>query len=159
MIQERWNSYSAREKLLLGALGALTLATLLIFGLVLPLQTAKAEARQGLEAAYQDKALVTQAMAQIGRTSHSVQLGPASNNDAFRTDVTRRAQALGLAISRLQNGAEGSVEFIFSDVAPTEIYIWLQEISGLPGGRVVNASLTGRDGRVQAVIELQGSKS
>lgn len=157
MIGNLWNGFAPREKVLIGLAGGLTAAVILIFAIILPQMRATNEAQRSLAAALQDKALVEQAIITLSGSGPG-RLGPAANGDAFRADVTRRAQALGLAITRLQNGAEGSLQFVFSEASPTDIYTWLEDVSALPGGQVLSANMTKREGRVQAVIELQGTQ-
>ena len=153
-----WNGTEPRERVLITLAFCLTVVIGLWFGIVSPLATAKAEAHRDLSQAIDDKALIDRGLLALQPT-HQGLAGPASDNDAFRSAVTRTAQRRGLAISRLQSGAEGTLQLAFSDVSPTEIYAWLEEISTMPGGEVVGATITSRDEKVQAVIELQGTKS
>ncbi len=157
MIVSIWNEFSLREKYLVGSAGVLTISLLLLFVIILPQVEAKAEARRSLDRAYQDRALADQtvsAIVQSGLTSGAA----AQDEDTFRAEVTKTAQGRGLEITRLQNGEEGSLLFVFSDSSPIDIFGWLQDISGLPGGQVLTATMTGREGRVEAVIELQGTQ-
>lgn len=155
MIKTWWNAAAPRERLLIGIAGGLTVLVILVFGLLQPLLTAKAEARIGLERAQQDQMLVERAVRTV--QAAAVGAGPARDSDAFRADATRAAQSKGLAISRLQSGDDGSVQFVFSDAAAPEIFAWLQEVSQLPGGKPIGASLSKREDKVQAVIRLQGT--
>lgn len=156
MISTWWQGLEPRERLLIGIAGLLSLITVAVFGVIQPISAAKAEARVSLERANQDKDLVERSLQRL-RSASANRLGPAADNDEFRTWVTSSARAEGLSIARLQNGSDGTLELLFSDVDPTRLYAWLDEVSGVAGGHVVNANLTGREDVVQAIIELQGT--
>lgn len=157
MIREYWSTREPREKGLLLIAGSLTFVIVLWFGVIAPLMAARADAKADLTRALGDQQLVVRGLASLGGGGAS-SLGPADDIDGFRATVTRMAQQRGLAISRLQGGSNGTLQLVFSDVTPAEIYIWIDEVSRLPGGNVIRANMTSRDDSVQAVIELQGTR-
>lgn len=156
MIREWWVSKTQREQLLVGALAVMTVLVTIVFGVLSPLMSAKTNARSALEQASLDRSLVERAIGTL-QASSSTNAGPAENIDTFRADVTRAAQARGLSIARLQSGDDGSLQLVFSDATPDLIYAWAWEVSAMPGGQTVEASLTGRGPIVQAAVRLQGT--
>ena len=152
-----WNEREPREKFLVAIAIFLSLVLGLWFGAVSPILENKADAQRDLTRVAEERVLIDRALLSL-RPAGQGSAGPATDNDAFRSTVTRAAQQRGLAITRLQSGPAGTLQLAFSDVVPAEIYAWLNDTSDMPGGEVVAASMTGRDGNVQAVIELQGTQ-
>lgn len=156
MIREWWVSKTQREQLLVGILAAMTVLVTVVFGVLSPIMGAKADAREALQQATLDRALVERAIGSV-QAATNTSAGPAENIDTFRADVTRAAQQRGLSITRLQSGDDGSLQLVFSDATPDQIYVWAWEVSAMPGGQTVEASLTGRGQSVQAAVRLQGT--
>ena len=156
MVSNWWNSRAPREKGLLLIAAALCVLTVLFMGGLQPLSDARAAAKLRLENAMQDNIQIDRTIAQLSRSDPS-RVGPAENANTFRLETTRLAQQYGLPVTRLQNGPEGSLQLVFSDVSPTLIYSWLADMSQRPGGTVLSATLTQREDGVQAVIELEGA--
>ena len=153
-----WSGSEPRERLLIIIAACLTLLFALWFGVASPLITAKAEARRELTQAIDDKVLIDRALYSLQPAGQNI-TGPASDLDAFRSAISRSAQQRGLSITRLQSGAEGTLQLTFAEASPVEIYAWLEAIANMPGGMVVGASMISREEKVQAVIELQGTQS
>lgn len=159
MIQEWWQGREPREQLLIGIAGGLTILVAVIFGVIQPLATAKAEARQQLANAQFDIALVERGIQSISGASAGADAPrPAEDADRFRTSLTRSARENGLSIARLQNGSDGSLQITLDDADPAKLFAWLQTMDAEAGGHVLSATMSSRQGeRVQAVIELQGA--
>lgn len=157
MILDWWNTRELREKILIAIAAVLAIVIGFWFGVISPLAKAKSEAQQNLTRAIDDKALIDVALLRLGARNTNM-ARPADNFDAFRSEVTSLAQRRGLAIFRLQAGSDGSLQLTFNDVAPEDIFVWLEEIAARPGGEVVRANLTIQRDTVQAVIDLQGAQ-
>lgn len=155
MIRSWWAQNALREKLLIVTALGISLLLLLWFGGLNPLLQNRAEARLAYQSAQTDHAYIMRNIALLKSNDRGP--GPASDNDSFRAEVTQIAQNRGLAIARIQSTQDGSVQLVFSDASPTEIYAWLQDLSSLPGGRAISASLTSDEEQVEAVIRLQGT--
>lgn len=156
MIREWWASKTQQEQIIVGVLAVMTVLITIVFGVLSPLMSAKTNARDALQQATLDRTLVERAIGTL-QTTTGTSAGPAENIDTFRADVTRAAQQRGLAISRLQSGDDGTLQLVFSDATPDQIYAWAWEVSAMPGGKTVEASLTGRGQSVQAAVRLQGT--
>lgn len=157
MVMDWWKTREPRERILILIAAVLIVLIGAWYGVISPLANAKADARQGLATAIEDKALIDTALARLDTQSIST-IGPAENFDAFRLDVTNAAQRRGLSIFRLQGNDDGGLQLIFNDVAPNDVFLWLEDISARPGGAVLRANITMRGDKVQAVIELQGTQ-
>ena len=147
MLQEKWRAWTPVERVIVT----------LVFGILMPLQTSFNAAEIARERAAQDVILIETSISDL-RAQARASTGITTDIDRFRVDVTRLAQARGLSVVRLQNGAEGSVQLIFAHTPPAALFAWLDDISGLPGSRVIGANLLGRDEGIEAEIELQGAK-
>lgn len=157
MMQEKWNSWTKVERMIIAGTALFAILVGLVFGVVVPLQSAKQEALLARDQAAQDVVLVENGIASL-RARAGQDTGLAVDLDRFRLRVTDAAQSRGLSIARLQNGSEGSVQLIFGEAAPTAVYQWLDDISTVPGARVISGNLTGRDDGVDVEIELRGAK-
>lgn len=157
MLQERWKGWTAAERSIVVGVALFALVVALVFGVLSPIQTAKQNAMRAHTQITQDVGLVENGIANL-RARSAVSVGAATDVDRFRAQVTQMAQTRGLSVVRLQNGAQGSVQLYFADAAPGAIYQWLEDISTLPGSRVISGNLLGRDEGVQAEIELQGAQ-
>lgn len=152
-----WKLREPREKILIMVAGALSVLVLLWFGVAGPLYEGNVNARKDLQQAIADKTLIEQSLANV-TLGKQAPIGAATDFDTFRSDVTRIAQQKGLAISRLQGNADGSLQLVFNDASPSELFLWLEEISTYPGGEPVRANLSVRDDKLQAIIDLQGTR-
>ena len=157
MIQERWQRWTHSERLIVSGVAGFALLVGLIFGIISPVQSAKEDALSARDRAQQDLILVENGLANLQARSGS-STGVAPDIDRFRLQVTQAAQSRGLSIVRLQNVGQGSVELMFSDASPTSLYHWLDDISGFPGSKVLSGNLRGREGGIEAEIELQGTQ-
>lgn len=157
MLKEKWQSWTSTERMIVAGVGVFALFVGLVFGIVTPLQSAKNEALLARDSAAQDVVLVESGIARLSAGSGS-DTGSATDIDGFRLQVTQFAQQRGLSIARLQNGGEGSVQLTFSGASPAELYQWLEDISSLPGSRVISGNLLGREEGIEAEIELRGAK-
>lgn len=158
MIGSWWAVREPREKVLIMIAGALSLGVVAWFGIISPLMGANGLAKRDLLLAIEDKALVETALTRLSAT-REVARGPAEDFDVFRSEVTSLAQASGLAIFRLQAGADGTLQVNFNEVAPEDLFSWLEQIGARPGGDIVRASLVHKGDAVQAVIDFQGARS
>ena len=152
-----WNQREPREKVLILFAAALSLIIIAWFGIASPLYQANAKAHKDLQQAIADQELIEQSLKNYTVTG-SVSSGPALDFDAFRSDVTRLAQLNGLAISRLQGNTDGSLQLVFSEALPSDIFLWLEEVSIYPGGKPVRVNLSVREDKIQAIIDLQGTR-
>jgi len=152
-----WNQREPREKVLIIVAAVLSLIVVVWFGIASPLRDANMRAHNDLQQAIADKDLIERSLANY-TLGGQASLGAATDFDAFRSDVTRIAQINSLAISRLQGNADGSLQLVFSDAVPSDIFLWLEEISAYPGGEPVRANLSVRDDKIQAIIDLQGTR-
>jgi type II secretory pathway component PulM len=156
-MKQFWKLREPREKILILIAGGLSFVVLVWFGVAAPLYQANMNAHRDLRQAIADRELIERSLA--GVTSRGpTAIGAATDFDTFRADVTRSAQQNGLAISRLQGNADGSLQLVISDALPSDIFLWLEEISTFPGGEPVRANLSVRDDKLQAVIDLQGTR-
>lgn len=152
-----WSQREPREKILILIAAALSLIIIAWFGIVSPLRDANARAHNDLRQAIADKDLIERSLSNYS-VSGEASLGAAADFDAFRSDVTRIAQQNDLSISRLQGNTDGSLQLVFSDAIPSDIFLWLEDISTYPGGQPVRANLSVRDDKIQAIIDLQGTR-
>lgn len=157
MIKQWWSGREQREQGLILVAAGLTLGFGLWFGVISPLAEAKAQAREKLSQSIQDKAVIERALARLDASSN-VMAEPAGDDDRFRAEIARGAQQSGLALSRVQSGADGTLQLFLQESEPDIIYAWLEDIAQRPGGDVVRATLTSVNDKVEAVVELQGTK-
>lgn len=157
MIQERWQTWTRAERMIVSGVAIFALLVALIFGIISPLQSSKQAAVFERDRAAQDVALVENGITAL-RTRPGSDTGAAEDLDRFRLRVTQLAQQRGLSIARLQNSSEGTVQLMFAEASPAAIYQWLEDIAALPGSGVISGSLAGREDGVIAEIELRGIK-
>lgn len=159
MITTWWAACAPREKWLVGIAGMLTVLVVLGFGILAPLNAAKKDARLRFDQMSKDYVLVERAVQRLAASGSALRGGgPATDNDSFRSQVTQMAQQSGLAIARIQANEDGGVQLVFSDVSPSLMYGWLEQVSRLPGGATYSANVTRREDTIQAIVELRGSR-
>ena len=156
MIRSWWSGLAKREQGLLVLAAGLTCLFGGWFGVLVPLSAAKNNAHAEFDAMAADKVAIERALAKLGGQGEQAAT-PASDFDAFRTEFTREAQLRGLSITRLQSNGDSTLQLVMGDVDPALVFAWLAEVADRPGGRVVRASFMGQDGKLEAVLELQGA--
>ena len=155
-----WEGLSLREKWLVAAAGTLVLLLVVWYGLIAPSLDARADARIARQQSA-DELVQIERLAALRRarapatTGVPVSTATALAGDAFKTEVTRTAQASGLAISRLQGSASDRFSLVFEQADPRQLFYWLNEVETRLGGRIERLSIDqGRNGRVRASIDV-----
>lgn len=157
-----WQGLSLREKALIGSAGGLLAILVILYGIVTPLHSRRAEARLERQQAADGLAQLERlAAAERARspvsTGIAVSTGTALNPDAFKAAVTRSAQQSGLAIARLQGGQEGRFSLVFEQADSRQLFYWLNEVETRLSGRVERLSIDqAGGGRVRATVEISG---
>lgn len=152
-----WMGLSDREHWLLGALGATVVLLALVQFALMPLLAWRAEQYRLLDLVRRDAQLV-QSAAAAAQKLKGLNTGPARTSETpLRQAVGSSANALGLAISRIQpDGQTGLTIWVEAITAPV-FFRWCHELYEHYGIRATRVSLQseGDQGLVRVQLSLQ----
>ncbi|WP_084419264.1 type II secretion system protein GspM [Henriciella litoralis] len=159
-MRDWWVGLSLREKGLLGTAGAILLVLVIWYGVVTPMTNAREEARLARQTASNELAQLERLLA-AQRAMSPLSAAPGNTNgqslsgDAFKSEVTRSAQAAGLSIARLQGGDGGPFSLVFEQADARQLYYWLGQVETSLGGSVERMSIDqAPNGRVRATVDV-----
>ncbi|UZK67467.1 type II secretion system protein GspM [Sphingomonas sp. M1-B02] len=143
-----WGGLSHRERVLLSVLGSLLALTVLIFGVVKPLQAARAQAMADIRT-YETLSARVRAAGTLAPPAPRRQ-GPAVEV------VNQSATAFGLVVT--PEAMTGGVRVAIADVTYDSLMAWLADLSATSDLRVRRLSIQRRPevGRVSANVEFGG---
>ncbi|MGB3626989.1 MAG: type II secretion system protein GspM [Henriciella sp.] len=157
-----WEALSLREKGLIGAAGLLVGILVIWYGLVSPSLAARDAAAIERQTAAAQLSRVEQLAAAVrarspAQAAIAVSTATTLGAEAFKTEVTREAQAAGLSIARLQGADDGRFSMVFEQADPRQLFYFLSLVETQLGGRVERLSMDkAGNGRVRATVELSG---
>lgn len=157
-----WEGLSLREKGLIGAAGALVAILVIWYGLLAPSLAAREAAALERQTAAAELSRIEQLSASVraqspAQAAIAVSTATALGSEAFKTEVTREAQAAGLTIARLQGADDGRFSMVFEQADPRQLFYLLSLVETQLGGRVERLSMDqAGNGRVRATVELLG---
>lgn len=142
-----WSGLSRREQVLLGVLGALLLALVLVFGVIRPLQAARAQALADIRTAETYSARI-RAAGTLGTTAAKPRTGPALqvvNDAAIANSVPARPEAIAGGVRVTLNGASYDA-----------VLAWLADVGASSKLRVVRVTLQRgtAPGRVSGTVDF-----
>lgn len=144
-----WGALSQRERVLVGTLGTLLAATVLIYGVIKPLQSARA-------AALADIRTYETLTARI-RAAGTLSAAPAPRRQGPPVQVvTSSAATLGLTV--VPEATPGGVRVAIADASYDTLLAWLADLTSTSDLRVRAATIQRRDmpGHISATIEFGG---
>lgn len=146
-VRSWWDGLAARERVLLGVLGALVAGLILVFALILPVIDARDDAANALRAAKTEQAL-------LARAAPS---GNAARQPFTRSALLQSARSQGIQISRIQPGSAGEFS-VWIDDAPTEaLYALFEDLLGSTTAKLDRAVLSSdANGRLSAQFTVGG---
>ena len=110
-----WEMREPRERILLLVLGALVSLFIVIFAIVLPLQSARDNAQTALTRAQADLQLVNRIAPNLS--------GPTTNRAQFnRAALVRTAGERGIKLARMQPGENGALSVWIDEVSTESLY-------------------------------------
>ncbi len=147
-----WSERAPRERLLIGSAAILALFVLVVQGILVPLSSARSEAKSRYE-----RAVASFDTVRLGiMTAPPETASPAAARSDFRVYATGLARDRGLSVSRIQSGSDGGLVIAMDDADPRLIFAWLREVRTQPGGEVRSATIVQRGEGVRATIEFAG---
>ncbi len=143
-----WQGLSTRERVLLGTLAALLAGVVLVYGVVRPVQAARAQARADIRQAETLMARVRAA----GRLDAAPQVAASGPPQAV---IAAAAATAGLQPTVAAAG--GGVTATLTDAPYPAVVMWLSSVASTStiGVRRVTMQRGGTSGRVNATIEFQ----
>ncbi|MCD2325092.1 type II secretion system protein M [Sphingomonas sp. IC-56] len=144
-----WGGLSRRERVLLSILGLLLAGVVLIYGVVKPLQSARAEAVADIRT-YETLSARIRAAGTLTTTRTQRRQGPPAQV------VSASASGFGLAVG--PQVVPGGVRVIVADASYDSLMAWLADLSATSDLRVRGLSIQRRPaaGRVSATVEFVG---
>lgn len=142
-----WSTLSARERVLVSVLGALLALTILIFGVVKPLQAARAQAIADIRTHETLTARI--------RAAGTLSAKPAPRRQGAPQDVaTSSAQSFGLTV--VAEAGAGGVRATVADATYDTLMAWLADLSTTSDLRVRRLDIQRRPtaGHVSATVDL-----
>lgn len=146
--QAWWGGLSARERLLLGVLGALLAVAVLVFGVVKPLQAARAQA-------FADIRTYETLSARIRAAGGTLSAAKGPRREGAPAKVASdAATALGLIVT--PEPISGGVRVTVPDASYESLVAWIADLAATSDLRVRRLSIQRRPaaGRVSATVEL-----
>jgi general secretion pathway protein M len=142
-----WGTLSPRERVLVTIAGVLLALVVLVFGVVKPLQSARAQAIADIRT-YETLTARVRAAGTLGTT-------PAPRRQGAPLQVaTASAQAMGLAVT--PEAIAGGVRVTVADATYESLMAWLADLSATSDLRVRRLDIQRRPspGRVSATVDL-----
>lgn len=144
-----WNGLSRRERILVGTMATLLGAVILIYGVIKPLQSARAAAIADIRT-YETLTARIRAAGTLITTPVQRRQGPPAQV------ATTAAGTFGLTIT--PEATPGGIRVTIADASYDSLMGWLADLSATSDLRVRSAAIQRRDapGRVSAVVEFAG---
>lgn len=143
-----WDGLSVRERYLVGTLGALLAALILVYGVIKPLQSMRAQALADIRT-YETLNARIRAAGVLGPSGPPPRVGPADGI------LTASASATGLVASaeRIPGGIRATV----ADASYDSVMTWLADLARTSSLTVTRVDLQRRaePGRVTAIVEVR----
>ena len=154
-----WAGLAMRERVLVMTAAALPVLFVLWQFVLLPSFAAQDRARADL---LQAQTVLTRVQEAYGRQRANHEGVPANlavtSPDALKAQVTNAASDKGLAISRLQTGADGSISLLFVNADPRLFFFWLEEVETRLGARVSRLTIEqAGGGNIRANVDFEGA--
>jgi general secretion pathway protein M len=150
---ERYAALSERERRML-LLGALALALIIVFGILVPLDRSVAKAQQRLQKKHEDLAWMQSVAPELAGTAPP----PAASGESLLLIVDRSARESGLAksLAGSEPGGTGNLSVRLEKAPFDTLVAWLARLSQQNGVTVESATLekAGTPGLVNAAIVL-----
>lgn len=145
-LQQRWRSFSPRERAMLGLMAAAIAAFIYAYALALPLSrwAGAAQARHQLAIAEQ---------AQVQGIVAAIAAIPAPSAPASPQALADSARALGLDVESSGAQPDGQVRITLAPAAPDLLFAWIEQ-QRLAGQPPRAARLRSGDGGVAAELEF-----
>lgn len=142
-----WAGLSRREQVLVSVLGALLLGAILVFGVIKPLQSARADALADIRT-YETLTARIRAAGTLTTTQSPRRQGPPAQV------LTSSATAFGLAVA--PQAIPGGVRVVIADASYDSLMAWLADLSVSSDLRVKRLALQRRPtpGRVSASVDF-----
>jgi len=159
-IRAWFNGLAPRERLLVGAAGALLVVAVLVIGVIRPLGSS----RESLEAQIADKqavlADIERVAARFGpRAAGVAQAQPGGGSLVVLVDRTTRARGLAPYLKRNEPDGEASIRLRFENVPFDELAGWLVELQATQGIGVVTVNADPGEGTGRVTANLQLSRA
>jgi general secretion pathway protein M len=142
-----WSGLSRREQMLVGVLGVLLALAVLVYGVVKPLQAARADALADIRT-YETLSARIRAAGTLTTTRAPRRQGPPAQV------ASSSAGAFGLVVT--PEAIPGGVRVTIADASYDSLMAWLADLSGTSDLRVRRLSIQRRPtaGRVSASVDL-----
>jgi general secretion pathway protein M len=142
-----WGTLSSRERVLVSVFGALLALTILIFGVVKPLQAARAQAIADIRTHETLTARI--------RAAGTLSANPAPRRQGAPQDIaTSSAQSFGLTV--MPEAMAGGVRVTVADATYESLMAWLADLGATSDLRVSRLDIQRRPaaGHVSATVDL-----
>jgi general secretion pathway protein M len=145
-----WSGLSPRERILVGTLGALLALVVLVYGVVKPLQAARADAVADIRT-YETLNARIRAAGSLGAPA-----GPPPRTGTPETIVATSAQ--GFALQPAVQPVPSGVRATFTDASYDAVVNWMTDLARTSSLTATRVELRrgSAAGRVNAVVELRG---
>lgn len=143
-----WGGLSHRERVLLSVLGTLLALAVLVYGVIKPLQSARAEAISDIRT-YETLSARVRAAGTLNAT-------PVARRTGAPADVAT-SSATGFGLTATPQAVPGGVRVTLADASYDSLLAWLADLSATSDLRVRNLSVQRRPaaGRVSATVDLR----
>ena len=155
---EFWQNLTARERAMVSIAGGLAVLVLGYFMLVRPLAAYEAESQRALARAQAVYQQIDAGAAEVEAARGSTQAKGAETT-SVRVAVAQSARETGVAISRLQPGADGALTVWVESVSSPVFYRWLEALSAAHGIAPVKvvAQKSSAGGQLRVQLEFGGA--
>jgi len=155
---EFWQNLTARERTMVTIAGALAILVFGYFALVRPLVAYERTSESALKRAQAVYQQIAQGAAEV-EAARGTKPGRPGAKESLRVAVAQTARDSGVAISRLQPGADGALTVWVESVPSAVFFRWLQELGSAHGIAPVKvlAQKTSAEGRVRVQLEFRGA--
>ncbi|MBO9623683.1 MAG: type II secretion system protein M [Sphingomonas sp.] len=142
-----WSTLSQRERILIAVMGTLLAITILVFGVIKPLQAARAQAIADIRT-YETLTARIRAAGTLSATPATRRQGPPQQV------ATSSAQGFGLTV--MPEAIPGGVRVTVADATYDSLMAWLADLSATSDLRVRRLSVQRRPapGRISATVDL-----
>lgn len=157
-MSDYWNNLTARERLLIGVAGGLTFLVLFYFLLIRPLNGYVAESEHAVARAQATYQQIAAGAAEISAIRQDGGGAAPQATESPRVVVARTARDAGVAISRIQPGANEGLTVWVENVPSPLFYRWLQVMAdqhGVAPSKVIAQKSTS-EGRLRVQLQFEG---
>ncbi|MES2338855.1 MAG: type II secretion system protein M [Pseudomonadota bacterium] len=149
-LNDWWSGLTARERIMVGSLGALLATLVLVFGIVRPLQASRAESLADIRT-YETLSARVRAAGSLGPPA-----GPPPRTGAPADIVTQSAQGFGLTPQ--VEAMPGGIRVTIPEASYDSVLNWMADVARTSGlvATKVDLQKRGPPGRVFAQVEYRG---